>query len=101
MQLDFYKNKLAENGINTIVPNEADIVYINDSIFKEMGKGIFLPSTKEKYLAIIHNLIAQGAEGIILGCTEIPILIKQQECPVPTFDTTEIHVKAIIDFVFE
>ena len=98
MQLDFYKNKLAEKGIATIIPNEEDIEYINDSIFKEMGKGIFLPSTKNGYINIINKLIAQGAEGIILGCTEIPILIKQEDCIVPTFDTTAIHVKAIIDF---
>jgi len=99
MQLDFYKNKLSEKNIVTIVPDDDDIEYINNSIFTEMGKGIFLPSTKERYLEIINKLIARGAEGIILGCTEIPILIKQEDCPVAVFDTTAIHVDAIMDFV--
>lgn len=99
MQLDFYKNKLAAKGITTIIPNDEDSEFINDSIFKEMGKGLFLPATKERYITIINKLIEEGAEGIILGCTEIPILIKPEDCSVPTFDTTAIHVKAIMDFV--
>jgi len=101
MQLDFYKNKLAEKNITSIIPNEEDIEYINDSIFKEMGKGVFLPETKQRYLTIINKLIGEGAQGIILGCTEIPILIKQEDCSVPTFDTTAIHVKAIMDFILQ
>lgn len=101
MQLNFYKNKLAEKNIEAIIPNEEDIEYINDSIFKEMGKGIFLPSTKERYLTIINKLVEEGAQGIILGCTEIPILVKQQDCSVPTFDTTAIHVQAIMDYVLQ
>jgi aspartate racemase len=99
MQLDFYKNKLSDKGIATIIPGDEDAEYINDSIFKEMGKGLFLPATKERYITIINKLIEQGAEGIILGCTEIPILIKPEDCSVPTFDTTAIHVKAIMDYI--
>ncbi len=99
MQLDFYKNKLAEKNITAIIPNDDDIEFINNSVFKEMGKGIFLPSTKKRYLEIINKLIDEGAEGIILGCTEIPILIKPEDCVVPTFDTTAIHVEAIMNFV--
>jgi aspartate racemase len=99
MQLDFYKNKLAEKNIVAVVPDDDDVEYINNSIFSEMGKGIFLESTKERYLEIIGKLITRGAEGIILGCTEIPILIKQEDSPVVVFDTTAIHVEAIMDFV--
>ncbi len=98
MQLDFYKNKLAAEGIATIIPDEDEIEMINTAIYTEMGKGIFLPATKEKFLTIINKLIAKGAEGIILGCTEIPILIKQADCPVPVFDTTRIHSCAAVDF---
>lgn len=98
MQLDFYKDKLAAKNITTIIPGEDDIEFINNSIYNEMGKGIFLPETKEKYLTIINKLVARGAQGIILGCTEIPILIKQADSPVPVFDTTAIHVKAAVDF---
>lgn len=98
MQLPFYKNKLAAHGIDVIIPAEADIEFINDSIYKEFGKGIFLPERKQQYLLIIDSLIKQGAEGVILGCTEIPILIKQQDCPVPVFDTAFIHAEAAVKF---
>jgi aspartate racemase len=98
MQLDFYKNKLAANGISTIIPNKAEIEIINTAIYTEMGKGIFTATTKAKFLGIIQRLINQGAEGIILGCTEIPILVKQEDCTVPVFDTTRIHSQAAVKF---
>ncbi|HWB24156.1 MAG TPA: amino acid racemase [Chitinophagaceae bacterium] len=98
-QLDFYKDKLAEKNITTIIPCEEDIQFINASIFNEMGKGIFLPETKAAYVTIINKLVSQGAEGIVLGCTEIPILIKPEEIQVPAFDTTAIHVDAIMKFI--
>jgi len=99
MQLDFYTQKLADKGIETIIPADAaDIEFINDAIYEEMGKGLFLPQTKAGFIRIIHALVAQGAEGIILGCTEIPILIKQEDSPVPVFDTTAIHVNAAVAF---
>jgi len=101
MQLDFYKNKLAAQGITTIIPGEQEIEFINTAIYTEMGKGIFLPATKEKFLDIISKLIRQGAEGIILGCTEIPLLIKQEDCPLPVFDTTKIHSTAAVEFALE
>jgi aspartate racemase len=98
MQLDFYKNKLAAKGISTIIPNEAEIEIINTAIYTEMGKGIFTAATKAKFLGIIQRLINEGAEGIILGCTEIPILVKQEDCTVPVFDTTRIHSQAAVRF---
>lgn len=101
MQLDFYKDKLAVQGISTIIPSAEDIECINASIFNEMGKGIFTPAAKQRYLEIIDKLIQQGAQGVILGCTEIPILIKQEDCSVPTFDTTAIHVQAIINYALQ
>jgi aspartate racemase len=101
MQLDFYKNKLSEKNIETIIPNTTDIEYINDAIYNEMGKGIFLPERKKVFLRIINELITQGATGIILGCTEIPILIKQEDVSVPVFDTTAIHTKAAVEFALK
>jgi aspartate racemase len=101
MQLDFYKEKLAGYGIQTIIPGEEDIEFINHTIYSEFSKGIFLPATKQAYLHIIDKLIEQGAEGIILGCTEIPILIKQENCSVPVFDTAYIHSMAAVDFVLQ
>ena len=98
MQLDFYKNKLSAQDITTIIPDEDEIEMINTAIYTEMGKGVFLPATKQKFLTIINKLVDRGAEGIILGCTEIPILIKQEDCQVPVFDTTQIHATAAVEF---
>jgi aspartate racemase len=102
LQLDFYRHKLAEKGIETVIPdNAADIEFINDAIYEEMGKGLFLPETKAGFIRIIKALAERGAQGVVLGCTEIPILIKQQDSPLPIFDTTAIHVKAAVEFALE
>jgi aspartate racemase len=101
MQLDFYKNKLAAQGIAVIIPDEDEIEMINTAIYTEMGKGVFLPATKQKFVTIINKLTVHGAEGIILGCTEIPILIKQEDCRVPVFDTTRIHADAAVEFALD
>lgn len=98
MQLDFYKNKLSAQGITTIIPGGEEVEFINTAIYEEMGKGIFLPATKQKLLDIINGLIKKGAEGIVLGCTEIPLLIKREDCTVPIFDTTKIHSTAAVNF---
>jgi len=101
MQLDFYKDKLAEQNIVTIIPGEEDIGYINNAIFNEMGRGIFLPETKQRLIQVIKQLIERGVEGVILGCTEIPMIIKQEDCAVPVFDTTTLHAKAAVDFALQ
>lgn len=98
MQLDFFKNKLAAKNIETIIPPADEIEYINTAIYEEMGKGVFLPERKEDFLKIIQQLKMQGAEGVIFGCTEIPILLKQEEVDMPVFNTTQIHVNAAVDF---
>lgn len=99
MQLDFYKKKLSAKGIETVIPNEQDIAYINNAIYTEMGKGLFLPETKDRFIQIINTLQQSGVEAVILGCTEIPILIKQEDVDLPVFDTTHIHVSAAVNFV--
>ena len=101
MLLDFYKNKLAEKNITVIIPNEADIEYINDTIYNEMSKGVFLPERKARFIEIIQSLQQQGAQGVVLGCTEIPILIKQGDVPIPVFDTTLIHARAAVAFALQ
>lgn len=98
MEFDFFKTKLADHGIETMIPNEEDRAYIHASIFDELGQGIFNATTKERYLSIIRGLINDGAEGIILGCTEIPMLLKPEDIPVPSFDTVQLHTQAAIDF---
>lgn len=98
MQFDFYRNKLAGHGIMAIIPGDEGIQFINHTIYEELGKGIFKEETRKQYLAIIRQLIQEGAGGVILGCTEIPLLIKQEDSPVPVFDTTWLHAKAAVDF---
>lgn len=99
MELDFYKQKLSEEGLEILIPQtKAEIDFIEETLVHELGKGIILPQTKQEYLAIINRLIEQGAEGIILGCTEIPLIIHQQDVSVPVFNTTLIHAQAAVDF---
>lgn len=98
MEQDFYKNGLLERGIETIIPDADERTFIHNSIFDELGKEIFRDETKQKYLEIIDGLSKKGAEGVILGCTEIPLLVKQDDCSIPTFDTTLIHAKYAVDF---
>lgn len=98
MQFDFYKNKLRQHGITTLIPDEEGVEIVNKSIYEELGKGILLPETKQRFIAIIGQLMEQGAQGAILGCTEIPLLIKQEDSPVPVFDTTLLHATAAVDF---
>lgn len=98
MQLPFYTEKLKDKGIETIIPAAADIEYINNAIYEEMSKDLFLPATRERFKDIIAGLIADGAEGVILGCTELPILLKDEKFSVELFDTTSIHCKAAVDY---
>jgi aspartate racemase len=98
MQLPFFKDVLASMGIETIIPFESDIHIINDAIYKELALGIITAVTKENYLQIMQKLQQDGAEGIILGCTEIPLLIKPNDFDLPLFDTTFIHANAAVNF---
>jgi aspartate racemase len=99
MQLGFYTDHLAKYGIETIIPEQEDVDYLNYTIYNEFGRNLFLPETKARYLKIISALKERGAEGVILGCTEIPILIKQSDCDILLFDTTKIHSSAGVDHV--
>lgn len=99
MEMKFYRQALADKGIGTIIPPlQATRDYIQHTLKDELGKGIIKEETRQAYLAIIHEMIGRGAEGIILGCTELPLLINQQDVPVPVFDTTKIHATAAVDF---
>lgn len=98
MELDFFTDKLKDNGIDVIIPDPTDREFIHYTIFEELGRGVIDPVTKSKYISIINKLIQQGAEGIILGCTEIPLLINENDAPVPLFDTTRIHSTAAVEF---
>ncbi|MEK7262946.1 MAG: aspartate/glutamate racemase family protein [Bacteroidota bacterium] len=101
MEMDFFKTKLSEQNIQTIIPEVDERSFIHSTIFEEFAKGIFNQETKEQYIAIIEGLATRGAEGIILGCTEIPMLLRQEDVAVPVFDTTLIHSRAAVEFVAE
>ncbi|RYG00366.1 MAG: amino acid racemase [Chitinophagaceae bacterium] len=98
MELDFFKSKLKAAGIEAIIPGDKDRDYIHATVFNELGKGIVTKEMKERYISISQKLISQGAEGIILGCTEIPLVIQQGDLEVPVFDTTQLHSEAAVRF---
>jgi len=98
MELDFFKSKLLAAGIETIIPDLADRDYIHAAIYNEMGKGLFLPETKAILLNIMSEMQSRGAAGIILGCTEIPMVITQKDFPLPLFNTTLLHANAAVEF---
>jgi aspartate racemase len=98
MEMDFYTKRLGIAGIESIVPPKHNREFIHNAIMNELLKEEFKKETKEKFLSIISELERRGAQGIVLGCTEIPLLIKQNDTHLPVFNTLEIHAKAVVDF---
>lgn len=93
MTQEFYKDKLVEAGIEVLIPEADDVELVNRVIYNELCLGKILPESKQDYLRIIDKLAARGAEGVILGCTEIGLLIRQADTALPVFDTTQIHAR--------
>lgn len=91
MEEDFYKARLAEKGLEVIIPEKAERDKISDIIYNELCVGMILPESKAYYLQVIDDLYRQGAQGVILGCTEIGLLISEADTQVPLFDTAKIH----------
>jgi len=99
MELSFYKDELTRHGIEVLIPcDAADRQFMENSLLYELGKGIIKPETKTRYIQIANSLVQQGAAGIILGCTEIPLLLSQDDFNVPVFNTTRIHVQAALEY---
>ena len=98
MEQDFYKARLQDHGIDVIIPTEADRKIVHRIIYEELCLGVINPDSRQKYEAIVERLITEGAEGIILGCTEICMLIGEVQFSVPLFDTTAIHAKEAVSF---
>lgn len=98
MEKDFFRDILKKHAIATIIPDVEERDEIHRIIYDELAQGEFKKSSKEKYLKIIDSLILNGAEGIVLGCTEIPLLINQNDVSLPIFDTTKIHAAAGFEF---
>lgn len=91
MEQDFYKSRIKSKGIKVLVPNDTEREVVNKVIYEELCLGNIQQSSRDCYKKVIKNLVDNGAEGIILGCTEIGLLIKQEDSEVPLFDTTAIH----------
>jgi aspartate racemase len=98
MEMDFFRDRLAQQGIVSSIPGDDDREFIHRTIFGELGSGIFSASTKARYVSIMEQLGTAGAQGVILGCTEIPLLIKPGDTAMPLFDTTAIHSAAAVEF---
>lgn len=101
MQMDYYKTRLIQKGLQVLTPDEDDCETINRVIFKELCVGDIQSESRQHYLSIIDDLSRKGAECIIAGCTEITLLVKQQHTPVKLFDTTAIHASAAVDFALQ
>jgi len=99
MESNFYKDILSkEYDIEVMIPPKPDIEFINDVIFNELVKGIVSKISRTRFIEIIHSLQDKGAQGVILGCTEIPILISSDDIQIKVFDTTTIHAYKAVDF---
>lgn len=102
MEMDFYTRRLAEqHGITAIVPDAPDRDLVHQVIYEELTYGIVKRESKAAYLDVTARLVEQGAQGIILGCTEIGMLLNQDDCDVAVFDTTKLHAEAAVDFALE
>lgn len=101
MQQAFYKAKLIERGIRVLVPEDAEMEQVNAVIFNELCLGIVSNTSRKAYLKIIDHLVARGAQGVILGCTEIGLLVAQSDTATPLFDTTYIHADRAVKLALE
>jgi aspartate racemase len=99
MEMEFYRKKLEEHGLEVLIPeNQETREYIQYTLKEELGRGVIKAETKQRYISIVKELVERGAEGVLLGCTEIPMLLSQDDFSIPIFDTTKIHSEAIIKY---
>ena len=99
MGSDLYPSRLAARGVRTLVPEGADRELVHGIIYAELVKGIVTDASRQAYLGVIDRLIARGAQAVILGCTEIELLLSDGDAPVPLLDTTELHCQVLIDVI--
>ncbi len=98
MERDFYRRHLEEAGLTVLVPDEPDREFVHQAILEELVRGLFRDDTRRRFLEIIEELGKQGAQGVVLGCTEIPLLVQPGDSPLPLYDTIRLHVEAAVDF---
>ena len=97
MESSFYRDRMADHGIDVVVPDTSAQETVDEIIFEELTIGVVREASRRSYLGIIDDMVAEGAEGVVLGCTEIEMLVEQADCPeVPLFDTTVLHVQRAI-----
>jgi aspartate racemase len=101
MEEDFYKQRLEEGGIKVIIPKDEDRVIVNNIIYNELCLGKIFKESREEYKRIIEDLSMKGAKGIILGCTEIGLLVKEEDSAVPIYDTTLLHAIGAVNLALE
>lgn len=101
MEQDFYKSRLEARGIKVLIPNDDEREIVNRVIYQELCLGKIKHDSREQFKRIIKGLIKEGAEGVILGCTEIGLLIGSDDSSVPLFDTTVIHAKGAVDYALK
>ena len=97
MEQDFYRGRLAANGLDVIVPDEADRTFVHDVIFDELVRGRIVDVSRDRFLEVIGGLYERGAEGVVAGCTEIELLVTPDDVDGPYFPTTRIHALAAVD----
>ncbi len=98
MEQDFYKGRLGELGLTVIVPPEEERQVVHDIIYDELCFGRVNEGSRGQYRRIIAGLVARGAQGVILGCTEIMLLVRPEDSPVPIFDTTYLHAASAVEY---
>ena len=102
MEQDFYRGRLQQrHGLEVIVPSAADRATVHAVIYEELCRGQINPVSRDAYVAIVKKLLHQGCEGVLLGCTEIGLLLKPQDAPVPLFDTAKLHAQAAARFTLD
>jgi aspartate racemase len=101
MEQDFYRDRLASHGLDVLVPDAADRAEVHRIIFEELVLGVVTEQSRDAYRRAIDRLVAAGAEGVILGCTEIELLIGQEDSAVPVFPTTRLHIEAAVDLALQ
>jgi aspartate racemase len=101
MEKPFYREGLKKHGIDTLVPDEGERIYINRVVFEELSRGQLLPDSRNRYLEIVDGLVQEGAQGVVLGCTEIPLLVTPEHTDVTLFDTAVIHAEKALQYAIE
>ena len=101
MEQDFYRDRLASHGLDVLVPAADDRALVQCVIYEELCVGIVREESREQYRQVIGRLVEAGARGVLLACTEIELLVGQDDSPVPVFPTTRLHVEAALDLALE